>query len=168
MISLIGQQQDTDNHNVFEVEALADTGVDKCIMHKTTWKSLPGRKANLRQCNMRLTGANGLDLQVVSEMNFELKVKESPKNRIWTRVIVTKNLNKPIILSVGALKKLSIIPANFPAVFDSFKVGEMNTVNRLMYKASDLADCGCLNRSAVPNQPIKPQCELKIENRKKL
>ena len=48
MISLIGQQLDTDNHNVFEVKALADTGADECIMDENTWRSLPGRKAQLR------------------------------------------------------------------------------------------------------------------------
>merc|ERR1712015_401059 len=168
MISLIGQQLDVDNHDVFEVEALADTGADECIMDKNTWRSLPGRKARLRQCNMRLTGANGLDLQVVGETNFELKVKESPKNKIWTRVIVMKNLNKPFILSVGALKKLSIIPADFPSVINAVNAGDTTTMNKLMYKASDLADCGCLKRSVVPNQPVKPPYELKEENRKKL
>ena len=47
MILLIGQQQDTGNPNVFEVEALADTGADKCIMDKAAWKAIPGKKANL-------------------------------------------------------------------------------------------------------------------------
>ena len=40
-----------------------------------------------------------MDLHIVGETNLELKVKESLKNRIWTRVIVVKDLNKPFILS---------------------------------------------------------------------
>ena len=35
MILLVGQQQDTVNHNMFEVETLADTGADECIMDET-------------------------------------------------------------------------------------------------------------------------------------
>ena len=47
MITLIGQQQGTDNQNVFEVEALADMGADACIMDKTKWKSIPERRSTL-------------------------------------------------------------------------------------------------------------------------
>ena len=115
---------------------------------------------------MILTGANGSDPHVIIETNLELKVKESPKNRI--QGIVAKDLNKPFILSVGALKKLLIISPDIPAVFDFIKVGETNTIARLMYKGSDVADCGCLKRLAVPDPPMRPPCELKMENRKKL
>ena len=78
MITLIGQQQGTDNQNVFEIEALADTGADACIMDETKWKSIPGKRSRLRQCNMRLTGANGSVMYVVGELDLELVVKQAP------------------------------------------------------------------------------------------
>ena len=113
---------------MFEVEALDDTGADACIMDKTKWKSIPGRRSRLRQCNMRLTGANGLSLYVVSKLDLEPVVKQLPQHRIRTSVIVVRNLNTPFILSRSALKQLLIISPDFLSVIDYNKTCEANAV----------------------------------------
>ena len=109
-----------------------------------------------------------MNLCISSETDLELKVKQSPKHRIRTRVIVVRDFNKDFILSVEALRKLSIISPDFPAVFDYDKTGGANTITRSIYKGSDIANRRCLRRSAVPDLPLKPPCEVKEENRKKL
>ena len=43
-------------------------------------------------------------MEVISETEFRFKVKSAPDYRVWTKVIVTKNLNKQLILSESALK----------------------------------------------------------------
>merc|ERR1712015_48083 len=168
LITLLGQQQDTDNQNVFEIEALADTGADACIMDETKWKSIPGKRSRLRHCNMRLTGANGSVMHVAGELDLELVVKQSPQHRIRTNVIVVRNLNTPFILSMSALKQLSIISPDFPSVLDYNKTCEANAITQTVYKDLDHAPCGCPKRMPVLDPPKEPLCELKMENRKLL
>ena len=130
--------------SVFKVDTLADTGTKQCIIDETCFKAIPGHEIKLNQSNTFISCANGSEAEVVGETEFRFKVKSAPDYRVQTKVIVAKNLNKQLILSESALKKLSIVPPNFPEVYDFCEHGEANSISASVYRGSDYAECGCL------------------------
>ena len=103
-----------------------------------------------------------------ARQSLRFKVKSAPNYRVQTKVIIAKNLNKQLILSKLALKKLSIVPPNFPEVYDFSEHGEANSISASVYRGSDYDECGCLKRAETPQAPAAPPCELTMGNRKKI
>ena len=168
MVTLLGQLCNNPDNDVFEVDALADTGAEQCIMDETCFKAIPRNEVKLDRSNTFISCANGSEAEVIGETEFRFKVKKAPEHKVRTKVIVAKNLNKQLILSESALKELSIVSPDFPEVYDFDGRGEANSISASIYKSSDYAECGCLKRAETPAAPAKPPFELNMSNRKKI
>ena len=114
MVTLLGQLCNNPDNDVFEVDALADTGAEQCIMDETCFKAIPRNEVKLDWSNTLISCANSSEAEIIGETEFRFKVKKAPERRVRTKVIVAKNLNKQLILSESALKELSIVSPDFP------------------------------------------------------
>lgn len=144
------------------VQAMADTGCQSCLISYKHIQRMGLNKKDLLPVTMKLSAANNHQIKVLGAVILRITGKTNDgTGRESRQVVYVTNESDKFFLSRGACIDLGIISNTFPSIGET--QSEINATHQ-----DDQTDCGCPKRELPPPLPTELPFPATEENREKL